>query len=88
MDIQLEAIHGLAYPDLVLEKVKRFPTEVTAEALAQVVQEVKEDHRKKTMTSPPPGIQSGIQSSNPLQIGGPEGLDLIHPNAWDFTEKT
>ena len=30
IDIQLEAIHGFIYPDLVCEKIKRLPTEVTS----------------------------------------------------------
>ena len=37
IDIQLEVIHGFVYPDLVFEKIKRLPTEVTVASLTQAI---------------------------------------------------
>ena len=40
VDLQLEAIHGFAYPDLVLEKIKRLTSEVTEAALMKIIKEI------------------------------------------------
>ena len=47
IDLQLEAIHGFAYPDLVLEKVKRFPTEITEAALSTIIKTINDEQAEK-----------------------------------------
>ena len=47
VDLQLEAVHNFVFPDLVLEKVKRLPNEVTRESLAQIVEQINDEHREK-----------------------------------------
>ena len=47
VDIQLEAIHGFQFPDLVLEKIKRLPNVVTKESLHQIIIGINDDHREK-----------------------------------------
>ena len=47
IDLQLEAIHGFSYPDLVLEKVKRYPTEITESALKEIIQTINDEQTAK-----------------------------------------
>ena len=47
IDIQLEAIHGFVYPDLVFEKIKRIPTEVTSASPMQIIAEINTEHKEK-----------------------------------------
>ena len=47
IDIQLEAIHGFVYPDLVFEKINRMPTEVTPMLLLKAIEEINIDHKKR-----------------------------------------
>ena len=47
IDLQLEAIHGFSYPDLVLEKVKRYPTEITETALKEIIQKINDEQAAK-----------------------------------------
>ena len=56
IDTQLEALHGLEYADLVLQKVKRLPTEVAAELLEKCIKEINEEHNQKIGPGAPPGI--------------------------------
>ena len=46
VDLQLEAVHGFAYPDLVLERVKHLTSEVTATSLGQIIAKINEEHNK------------------------------------------
>ena len=81
VDIQLDAIHGLQYPDLVLEKIKRLPSEVTGELLSQVITKINDEHREKKRkehidkTGAPPGISGDLWH----RLGKDEGEDLIDP---------
>ena len=47
IDLELEAIHGFAYPDLVLMKVKRFPTEILEAALSAITKTNNKEHSQK-----------------------------------------
>ena len=76
IDIQLEAIHGFVYPDLVFERIKRMPTEVTPVMLLKAIDEINIDHKKKLKVeriiaegSVPPGLSTG-QGADPWQDGG------------------
>ena len=92
VDLQLEAIHGFAYPDLVLEKVKRLPTEVTAKALKKLIADINEEHQKKIDAGGPPGIDAVQPGADPWQMGlgrrAGAGVILIDPSKWDFVEKS
>ena len=92
IDIQLEAIYGFVFPDLVFEKIKRLPTEVTAASLLQVISEINVDHKKKLLAAwivageaGPPGMGGADPWHQANQLMGP---DLIDPSAWKFTEKS
>ena len=87
--IQLEAIHGFVYPDLVFEKTKRLPTEVTAASLTQAIAEINADHKKKLLAgriaageAGPPGMAGGDPWHESSSRGsGLTGPDLIDPSA-------
>ena len=93
IDIQLEATHGFVYPDLVFEKIKRMPTEVTPMLLLKAIEEINIDHKKKLRAEKiiaeggvPPELSTG--SRDPWQEVVLSGSDLINPIDWDFTDKS
>jgi hypothetical protein len=47
VDIQLEAIHGFVYSDLVLGKIKRMTTEVTPALVRKAIDEINFEHKMK-----------------------------------------
>ena len=47
IDIPLEAIHGFVYPDLVFERIKRMPAEVTPALLMKAIDEINIEHKRK-----------------------------------------
>ena len=89
VDIQLEAIHGFQYPDLVLERIKRLPNEVTGELLSQVITKINDEHREKKRKEhiEKTGAPSGISEHLRHRLGKVEGENLINPDSWNFDEK-
>ena len=90
VDIQLEAIHGLQYPDLVQENNKRLPNDVTGELLSQVISEINDEHREKKRKEhiEKTGAPSGIGADPWHRMGKADGDDLINLDSWDFDEKS
>ena len=84
VDIQLEAIHGFQFPDLVLEKIKRATTEVTKESLKAIIVGINDDNREKKRkeaiekTGAPPGIGNADPWYEMNRAGG---SDLIDPES-------
>ena len=68
VDLQLEAMNGFAYPDLVLEKVKRLPTEVAAQALENIIADINEEHQKQIDVNSLPGIEPVQPGADPWQM--------------------
>ena len=66
VDLQLEAIHGFVCPDLVLDKVKRLPTEVTAQAPENIIVDSNAEHKKKISSDAPPGIDAAPPRADTL----------------------
>ena len=83
--MQLEAIHGFACPDLVLEKVKRLTPEVTD---TKIIKDINTEHASKVAAArlaegsgSPPGMGKG-GSADPWHSGrkeGAGGAELIDP---------
>ena len=93
VDIQLEAIHGFQFPDLVLGKIKRSTTVITKEILEVIIGEINDEHHEKVKkeaiekTGAPPGIQS--TSADPWHHANRSfGADLIDVGSWDFDDKS
>ena len=70
VDLQLEAIHSFAYPDLELEKINRLTSEVTEAALMKIIKDINDEHKLKVATArlaegggPPPEWAKGILRS-------------------------
>jgi len=94
IDIQLEAVHGFVFPDLVLEKVKRLTSEVTEAALMQIIKNIKDEHKVKEGAKQlaaqglPPGLPGGLDPWATGRLAGSGCADLIDPASWEFTDKT
>ena len=52
VEINLEAVHGFEKPDLVLDKIRRCQTEITADSLDTIIEEINDDVEVKGTIDP------------------------------------
>ena len=91
IDLQLEAIHGFAYPDLVLEKVKRFPTEINEAALTTIIKSINDEQaeRKRKEESAEGSVPAAAPGLSGFFDPWAQGKTIvIEQRQWNFLEKT